>query len=256
MLHTNRCIFCGGSGPFHKEDVLPKWISKTFPKSWVTITDIRSGRRFRAHGHLGIVSRAVCSGCNNGWMSILENDAKPIITPMILGQFKTISLDEQALLARWTMKTAAMLDVVSNAESRFFIEDDFSRLCKSFEIPNETRISVSRWSPSHVEVKTRTSSSEGTLPDGTSDFTALTVTIALGRLLLQLFCPRRKPSGPAYLLPLPDIAMPDHWIGIDLQIWPTVTGHISPPPLLIKEDDFEAFANRWNEFRWVLAQPK
>jgi hypothetical protein len=55
--------------------------------------------------------RRVCQGCNGGWMSQLEAQAKPLLEPMFDGEPMTLRPDEQAVLAAWTVKTLMMLDL-------------------------------------------------------------------------------------------------------------------------------------------------
>lgn len=45
--------------------------------------------------------RVVCISCNNGWMSQIEEEAKPILTPMIKGEVTILNREEQESLARW-----------------------------------------------------------------------------------------------------------------------------------------------------------
>ncbi|MCD1643084.1 hypothetical protein [Aurantimonas coralicida] len=53
-----------------------------------------------------ITSRVVCEQCNNGWMSRLEVRARPILTPLILGEECVISTGDQVVIASWIAKTA------------------------------------------------------------------------------------------------------------------------------------------------------
>jgi hypothetical protein len=56
--------------------------------------------------------RHVCTGCNVGWMSSLEEEAKPVLTPMIQGRGKELHAGDQRQVATWAFKTAAMFDLV------------------------------------------------------------------------------------------------------------------------------------------------
>ncbi len=47
----------------------------------------------------------VCKGCNNGWMSRMENRTRPILMPLIQGLFHPISTFDQQYLATWIAKT-------------------------------------------------------------------------------------------------------------------------------------------------------
>lgn len=62
---------------------------------------------------------SVCKQCNNGWMSILERKAKPILAPLILGEKRTLSETEQELVATWTIKTAICLQRTVPDETAF-----------------------------------------------------------------------------------------------------------------------------------------
>ena len=58
----------------------------------------------------------VCRGCNNGWMSTLETEAKPLLQPMIEGRHKQLHPRSQRIIAAWAFKTAAMLEFIASAE--------------------------------------------------------------------------------------------------------------------------------------------
>lgn len=45
--------------------------------------------------------RVVCKKCNNGWMSQLEDLAKPILTPLIVGEPIVLNRDQQRIVAEW-----------------------------------------------------------------------------------------------------------------------------------------------------------
>ncbi len=50
-------------------------------------------------------SKAVCTTCNTGWMSDLQNAAKSIIAPMVDGQRVSIGPADQRLTAAWATMT-------------------------------------------------------------------------------------------------------------------------------------------------------
>lgn len=63
--------------------------------------------------------RRVCKVCNNGWMSHLENEAKPLILSLMTRARTIDSLDrgQRHLLARWAAKTAIIESHAVGAES-------------------------------------------------------------------------------------------------------------------------------------------
>jgi hypothetical protein len=53
-----------------------------------------------------ITSKHFCKACNSGWMSVLEEQAKPIITPLLAALAVQLDASDQHVLARWSIKTA------------------------------------------------------------------------------------------------------------------------------------------------------
>ena len=108
------CVFCGTS-PTTKEDIFPKWIHRYLgQKPTISIRrDATTGTGqhiFRTLSYTATAKR-VCSRCNNGWMSDLEDDASDVLKRMFDERI-TIHLaggDGQQQVARWAMKTALML---------------------------------------------------------------------------------------------------------------------------------------------------
>lgn len=56
--------------------------------------------------------RAVCKACNNTWMSALQNAAKPLLVPLITGQWLNLDAAQQRLLAAWATMFSIVLDAV------------------------------------------------------------------------------------------------------------------------------------------------
>jgi hypothetical protein len=115
------CIFCGATGAnvkITREHTFSDWINEALPPEIVG-PDI-SCERCILHGpQAGTVNtwpakevaghkvRAVCTTCNNGWMSDLETAVGPLIEPMIKGDNASLTTDQQITVATWAgMKTA------------------------------------------------------------------------------------------------------------------------------------------------------
>ena len=107
----NTCILCGGHGASN-EDALPTWVNDMLKRmgdgSFATVRDgvmsnpTRRPRRF--------ITRRPCVKCN-GWMgATFENDAAPLLKPMMEhAQEQTLTPHDQEVIARWAVKTAMML---------------------------------------------------------------------------------------------------------------------------------------------------
>jgi hypothetical protein len=240
------CIFCGQTdSPQHKEDVLPKWIARPWPDSYIQVKAIKTGRKFVARGHLGIVARGPCQRCNNTWMSQLENVAKPLLLPMMQGEQTELTPDSQRLLARWLTKTCMMIDLASTPhESRFFRPRDHKRFFANQDIPPNTSVYIGSYDAPGVGVKTRDYSLTFDIPgrsDGIGQISAFCETLALGRAVFQFFSWRR-PEG--YWGPLP-FQPPAFWGRVITTTWPVGNTAFWPLKLGLNDNELELFAKRW-----------
>jgi hypothetical protein len=100
-----RCIFCGAGG-LSKEHIWSEWTYELVPpipggehvktvyqsaKHNPKITGVESSKQRQGSTNT-IKLYAVCkTECNNGWMSRLDEAAKPLLTPLILGQPAVLS---------------------------------------------------------------------------------------------------------------------------------------------------------------------
>jgi hypothetical protein len=110
------CMFCGASGANSEEHVFPNWLNKVG----------YGGHGIREYGDIGAMQqqeggiftkriRVVCKRCNSGWMSDLEEAAKPLLLQCFNAGPEKITLDEyaQRVLATWAFKTTAVLSRVT-----------------------------------------------------------------------------------------------------------------------------------------------
>lgn len=118
---ARKCIFCGANAN-SREHLYSSWMHRLLPEF---AEQAYSGEFIEAHPKTGAVSRrskktkpghlhtkkvkAVCKNCNNGWMSVMEQDAKPSLEPLINGEIVSLDASMLALLARW----AALKAIVS-----------------------------------------------------------------------------------------------------------------------------------------------
>jgi hypothetical protein len=77
----------------------------------IAAADFKFKKIGRANGPKRFV---VCPACNGGWMSTLENRAKPVMTPLILGTVvsKGTELTDASIntINTWMTKTTILLD--------------------------------------------------------------------------------------------------------------------------------------------------
>src|SRR5688572_6679457 len=104
------CMFCGGT-PVTLEHHFAQWIQPYVPAERGTSaflmtpgapTQKRGGSRSAA----AVAMKMACGPCNNGWMRDIEDLARPILGPMILGRAVQLGLVEQEIISAWLVKSA------------------------------------------------------------------------------------------------------------------------------------------------------
>ena len=123
-LVSKICLFCEeliNSENKSIEHVIPKWLLELLQIKDLEIepshiTPEENLVSKRKHNLESLKAGNICRDCNNGWMSKLENEAKPIIEDLISLKRLCIDLNDQErlILARWTTKTAYTLNAGSN----------------------------------------------------------------------------------------------------------------------------------------------
>lgn len=114
---AGKCIFCDGLG-LTKEHIFADWLRGPLGKKSTHAT-LRSTRgpegegpykKTRQGDPLTHKLRVVCGACNGGWMSVLQNKTKPILTPLLSGDWSNLSEADLPILAAWVAMTAMVID--------------------------------------------------------------------------------------------------------------------------------------------------
>jgi hypothetical protein len=117
------CLFCGKelARVRAREHVFPRWLLNelNIGEEPINPTQFRpSGEVVSTREHLleNLQEGRVCATCNNGWMSKLEVDARPLLRPLMegTGPVTDLTQEERAVVARWAVKTAYMLNSATN----------------------------------------------------------------------------------------------------------------------------------------------
>ena len=127
------CLFCDRTD-LSREHVWPEWVSRFLsgePKHG-RLTATATVGKAPVHSwpapELNHKAKVVCSGCNHGWMSDVENACESVLKPMMLGQDVALATREQALLRGWFVLRAMILERAGAARNnRPFYTDDERR---------------------------------------------------------------------------------------------------------------------------------
>jgi hypothetical protein len=132
------CKFCGNAGS-SDEHIIAKWIGRLLsegaPPGTHYVFHHRSANPeagIPEHGKTAKLpayrTRAFCEPCNNGWMSKLETRVQPVLEPLILGKPRTLSRDDQALLAFWATKTLLGFQTLEQESTEWARLEDYIEL--------------------------------------------------------------------------------------------------------------------------------
>jgi hypothetical protein len=103
-----------------REDVWPTWLKKYVPRDLknytVRLSIIKSDRTLENEDKTvdgdprSRRVKLICERCNNNWMSRLQEWAKPILLPLILGEKIVLSRDAQRIVAGWCAMSVMTAD--------------------------------------------------------------------------------------------------------------------------------------------------
>src|SRR5437763_6129026 len=117
MTQFPQCAFClKNDSPLHKEEVFAKWIGRQFSAMQWTGFDAKTGEVRTSSQSREIVvlicQDKICLKCNNEWMSVIENDVKPILKSLMDTTRNTpLTTSDQRRLAKWLIKTVCVLEL-------------------------------------------------------------------------------------------------------------------------------------------------
>jgi hypothetical protein len=251
------CAFCAQPNKISAEHIWGRWIGPLLGMGTLTLIDKimgdtePTGARHRiweepAGRNISFGSpelshrvKAPCEPCNNGWMSKLETDVAPIITPMIQGSLPIgLTAEFQLLLARWITKTAMMCEYLGPV--RYFAGDERRSMMEDKRPPDDVCIWIGHSQAPHAIQ----GSNLHLAPPQMTAPAAYLVTHAIGQFAFQLFAYRpllaetnyvRVRSGP--------------WEQSLFPIWPKNDKPLEwPPPLTLTRQRWKLFTERFVGF--------
>ncbi|MFN2405717.1 MAG: hypothetical protein ABR594_06655 [Pyrinomonadaceae bacterium] len=255
MTTYKTCIFCNrnDSRPTN-EDIFADWIAREFPNpslTWETSTREGPILYKSKRNKIGLKSNRVCQRCNNGWMSQLESAAKPVLSPLIHGRKRILSLHNQLTITKWFAKTAAMFDAHIKGKT-YFTQSERQAIMSSLAPTKTTWVFLACYRGSHIgDIVTRSSflhDQEKPLPENDHDLfkaDGYAFTLLIKHLALQIFSFR----WPKELVGTFNLEMPARWEDATVRIIPPEKDVYWPPPLVFDDAGFEEFAMRWGELR-------
>ncbi|HEY6256051.1 MAG TPA: hypothetical protein VIY51_09695 [Xanthobacteraceae bacterium] len=116
-----------------KEDLWPVWTRAYLPVTQPNYSFARSvlEKDRRLHGTVQKISgdpksrrvKVVCRRCNNNWMSILQNRAKPMLLPLMHGEKSTLNERKQSIIAAWAAMVVICAEYIAPGRAAMSVVD-------------------------------------------------------------------------------------------------------------------------------------
>jgi hypothetical protein len=249
-----QCAFCLKSDhPFHDEEVFAKWIGRRFSEMQWTGIDLQTGKirtTSKSRQIVGLICKdKICQPCNNNWMSVIENNVKPILGSLMDATRNTpLAARDQRRLAKWLVKTACVLELALRDDAFIhFSSDDRNQLSKGL-MPDSISMYIAQYAGSLRDIVALQGNMEpdpNKLPD---EFKYLATThgyvstLVIKHVALQIFSVRGTNNLPKKL----NFIVAPFWSNVAVKIWPLGGKPIPwPPPAILGDASLQGFNERW-----------
>jgi hypothetical protein len=97
---------------------------------------------------LRVTVRSVCKTCNENWMSVVQNDSKPLIERLLDNPTAILDVTECRLLTTWAVMSAMCLETRNRRSVWRYSELDHTLFYTKREIPKNTDVWICYWANS------------------------------------------------------------------------------------------------------------
>jgi hypothetical protein len=246
-------MFCGQPAST-KEHAWPEWLLELLGGGRVAVIQHERGnepmRTWRGVG-AGVTVKHVCrTRCNNGWMSDLEDCAKPILTPLVQGVRSSLDTLSQITIATWAVKTAMVFEATRVDHDWFYTREERRYVMEESTPPARTSVWIGSYS-GRVGAFCQADDLGGRTDGALLRFTAYATTMSFGPLVIQVNTGHLPPRISKNKIITADQS-PGPWDAASVRVWPA-TRHAArwPAPVSLDDGDanLERYAMRWSPTR-------
>jgi len=222
------CIFCRKKAS-SKEDAWPLWLMNRFPTSSTSrMYAERGGHKLgnwtTAKPELSV--KWLCTSCNNGWMSRLEDEAKPVLESILDDKLKDINASAQSTIARWAVKIAMVLESIDSNRTWFYADDERQLMGAVQSLPPRTSV----WIAKCINQPNIYSAAKDLWTTPSNDgIHAYATTMAFGSLALQIVSIKTLAAIPENVTLTYNVSE-GPWDKTLVQVWPTTQNSLAWPP--------------------------
>lgn len=267
-MDRKRCIFCQHIRKMTDEHIWGEWIQAYVPatSNKHDLSNVRMKKpgepaavqiRMRAGDSLNARVRVVCGACNSGWMSQIQERAKPFLIPLFDGTPCTIETSAQAILSSWIAMATMTGEYISRDDKKVAVSQaDRDWLTKTQTAPAGWRIWIGRYERGPRRGQWSHASHYLSEAENLCDIIPVddrlpntqTTAFQIGKLFVL-----------AMSSAFPEIPKGWNWRNAKRarscleQIWPETGGAIFWPPPVMTDNDAEAFSTAFARFHEELA---
>jgi len=194
-----------------------------------------------------------CEPCNGGWMHDLEDEARPILIPLIEGKRTILTPEEQEIIRTWFCLRAMVYDIDATRRaqrdehrSRYFEESEHRQLAAGQGFHPNYEFFLAKYvgsQPGYLrEDSFKVSFFRGNAKHPEGDITpGYSVTLIFKHLVLQIICVK---SAESFVYAMPDLRAYCFKFGEGFTI-----GY--PPPFPFGDSHINDFAERCSKYMLV-----
>jgi len=237
------CVFCGAK-PNSGEHVWPNWLRNIMPdrgkvRYHRSVQDLRTGLSAENDWpgrDYDLTVNCVCNACNTGWMSRLEDKAKPLLQSMAVGNGRDLYATGQRTVAAWTVLKAMMFNGKDRDDPIPAIHHrDLYASRDDPRPPRDTQVWVGAHSLKGVDVQKHFALTADR--GGVAETNAYGTTFTVGHLVLQVFGHEVREGTKRNLTGTLAKTLTQVWpVSADKVVW--------PPELVMSPTDLSTVVNR------------
>jgi hypothetical protein len=180
-----------------------------------------------------LVVKWLCAACNNGWMSQLETDTKPIVESILTDKLTVLDAAAQTTLAEWAVKTVMVLEAFYPDREWFYSDEDRREMRAARTIPPYTEVFIAKCVNQPNVYTAEKGHRTGQPNDG---IRAIATTMGFGCLGIQVVTVKLPSAAPRYTKVTYEVS--DHpWADVLVEVWPSSEQRRNWPPKMALDGD-------------------
>lgn len=151
------CIFCGAVGKLTNEHIWGDWTRNYVPRTQnkhefrsivakTPTSETAEPVRIRAGDPLNSQVKVVCKPCNNGWLSQIQEKAKPYLIPLVEGRGAFLGRQAQRQIATWATMATMTGEYLSRDPQNISVpQSERSKFMQTSRPPRNWRIWIGKY---------------------------------------------------------------------------------------------------------------